>query len=150
LGGIDASHVTCVETDFNQRSWLEALQAQGFDRAIPTFILWEGVTMYLDEEAVRSTLGHLDQLAPGSCIAFDYFSRELVRGERPFSVIGKIFSGTVKLYYGEQFKFGISTWPPGHGHVCALTKDAGLAITEHEVFGEEVAWGGFVLAVIQS
>ena len=65
-GGVDADHVTFVETDFNQRSWFDALKAHGFDPAIPTFILWEGVTMYLDEDAVRSTLGHVAQLAPGS------------------------------------------------------------------------------------
>ncbi len=145
-GGIDADHVTFVETDFNQRSWFNALQDHGFDPALPTFILWEGVTMYL-EDAVRGTLGHLEKLAPGSRIAFDYLSRELVFGERPIFMIGKLFSGTIKLYYGEAFHFGISTRPPARDHVSAFFKEAGLALAEHGPFGKKVPWGGLVLAV---
>jgi hypothetical protein len=78
--GIDAAQVTFVETDFGQRSWLDALQEHGFDPALPSYVLWEGVTMYLDEDAVRSTLASLEKLAPGSRIAFDYLSYELVDG----------------------------------------------------------------------
>ena len=146
-GGIDADHVTFVETDFNQRSWFDALQDHGFDPALPTFILWEGVTMYLDEDAVRSTLAHVEKLARGSRIAFDYLSRELVFGERPFFVIGKLFSGTIKLYYGEAFRFGISTRPPARDRVSTFFKGSGLALAEHERFGRKVPWGGLVLAV---
>ena len=36
--------------------WLEKLVQAGFDPDKPTFFLWEGVTMYLDREAVESTL----------------------------------------------------------------------------------------------
>jgi O-methyltransferase involved in polyketide biosynthesis len=146
-GGIDTDHVTFVETDFDQRSWFNALQDHGFDPALPTFVLWEGVTMYLDEDAVRSTLGHVEELAPGSSIAFDYLSRELVFGKRPFTVIGKLFSGSIKLYYGEAFRFGISTRPPARNHVAALFKEAELALTEHEPFGGKLSWGGLVLVV---
>ena len=94
-GGIDADHVTFVETDFNQRSWFDALKDQGFDQTLPTYILWEGVTMYLDDDAVRTTLEHLQELAPGSCIAFDYFSRELLS-----SLLWKYVMMILWLYYG--------------------------------------------------
>jgi len=50
--GLASDHVTFVETDFNQKSWLEALEEQGFDPSLPSFILWEGVTMYLTAGAV--------------------------------------------------------------------------------------------------
>ncbi len=146
-GGIDAEHVTFVETDFNQRSWFDALQDHGFDPALPTFILWEGVTMYLDEDAVQSTLGHVAQLASGSRIAFDYLSRELVLGERPFFVIGRLLTGSLRLYYGESIRFGISTRSPAHDHVSAFFKKTGLASAEHELFGKKGAFGGLVLAV---
>ncbi len=106
--------------------------------------------MYLDEDAVRSTLGHVEKLAPGSQIAFDYLSRELVFGERSFSVIGNLFSGSIKLFYGETFQFGISTWPPAHDHLSAFFKETGLAIAEHEPFGKKVPWGGLALAVKES
>ena len=62
---VDADHVTFVETDLNQRSWFDALQEHGFDPALPTFILWEGVTMYLYEHTVRRTLGHSGKARAG-------------------------------------------------------------------------------------
>ena len=85
--GIESGHVTFVETDFNQVSWVDALQKHGFDPALPTFVLWEGVTMYLPEEAVRSTLAAVAELGPGSLIAFDYFAREFVEGEGGFKFL---------------------------------------------------------------
>ena len=144
--GIDAHHVTFVETDFNQRSWFEALQDHGFEPALPTFILWEGVTMYLDEDAVRSTLGQVAKLAPGSRIAFDYLSRELV-----FGILGRLFvSTTLKLYYGEYFRFGISVRPPVRDCVSAFVEQTGLALAEHQVFGKKLLLGGLALAVNHS
>ncbi len=141
-GGVDADHVTFVETDFNQRSWFDALKDHGFDPALPTFILWEGVTMYLDEDAVRSTLGHVEKLAPGSRIAFDYLSRESLSGG-----VWKLLSAIIKLYYGESFQFGISTQRPARDQVSAFVEQTGLALAEHEPFGNKVPFGGLVLAV---
>ncbi len=141
-GGVDADHVTFVETDFNQRSWFDALKDHGFDPALPTFILWEGVTMYVDEDAVRSTLGHVEKLAPGSRIAFDYLSRESLSGG-----VWKLLSAIIKLYYGESFQFGISTQRPARDQVSAFVEQTGLALAEHEPFGNKVPFGGLVLAV---
>ncbi len=103
--------------------------------------------MYLDEDAVRSTLGHVDKLAPGSRIAFDYLSHELVFGERPFFLLGKVFSGSMKLFYDEPFLFGISTRPPARERVSAFFEETELALAEWEPFGQKVPWGGLVLAV---
>ncbi|SVD80553.1 uncharacterized protein METZ01_LOCUS433407, partial [marine metagenome] len=53
---IPHDHVTFVETDFNQETWMDTLLTSGFDPNKTTYILWEGVTMYLTDEAVNSTL----------------------------------------------------------------------------------------------
>ena len=58
-------HVTFVETDFNQETWMEALLDSGFNPSLTTYILWEGVTMYLVEEAVRDTLNLIATLPAG-------------------------------------------------------------------------------------
>ncbi len=133
--GIDSSHVTFVATDFNQQPWLETLQAHGFDPAIPTYILWEGVTMYLDQEAVADSLHSLTTLAEGSVIAFDFFSEELVKAKGPFFLIGRLITLSFGLIYGEHIIWGFPMRiKAGESMVEYLSKQ-GLALSQFEVLG---------------
>ncbi len=149
-GGISSDHVTFVETDFNQKSWFQAVTEQGFDPTLPTFILWEGVTMYLDDEAVEATLRQVAQLAAGSRIAFDFMSRELVRAEAPYVWLGRGAKFGIK-FYNEHWLFGISTLAPAREHVDRLVTSQGLDLTEFEPLGDDRAgkfpFGGLALAV---
>ena len=61
--GLDTSHITFVACDFEQTSWLQALIGAGFDRSVPTFLIWEGVSMYLQESTVKATLAMVAELA---------------------------------------------------------------------------------------
>ena len=81
--GIPHDHVTFVETDFNQESWMGALLTCGFDPNKTTYILWEGVTMYLTDEAVNSTLALFSTLPQGSVIGADFFTEDMVKGNPP-------------------------------------------------------------------
>ncbi len=148
--GISVDHVTFVETDFNQKSWFQAATEQGFDPTLPTFILWEGVTMYLDDEAVEATLRQVAQLAAGSRIAFDFMSRELVRAEAPFVWLGRGAKFGIK-FYNERWLFGISTNAPAREHVDRLVTSQGLELAEYEPLGEDrdgkAPIGGLALAV---
>ena len=148
--GLSSHHVTFVETDFNQKSWFQALTERGFDSTLPTFILWEGVTMYLNDEAVEATLRQVAQLAPGSRIAFDFLSRELVRAEAPFEKLGKrVQSGT--KFYGEPFLYGIPTQAPAREHVEHLATSRGLDLADYEPMGnEDMPHGGLAMAICRS
>ena len=54
----------------------ERLLALGYDRGAKTIFIWEGVTYYLTEAAVRDTLERVRTLAaPGSTIVFDAWAR---------------------------------------------------------------------------
>jgi methyltransferase (TIGR00027 family) len=64
--GIDSSGVTFVPADFENEDWLACLTAAGFDRGKRSLFLWEGVTMYLDREAVEDTLRKIASTAHGS------------------------------------------------------------------------------------
>ncbi len=123
---------------------------QGFDPKLPTFILWEGVTMYLDDEAVEATLRQVAQLAAGSRIAFDFMSRELVRAEAPFVWLGRAVKFGI-TFYNEHFLFGISTHAPARDHVQGLVTSQGLELAEFEPLGDDrdgnVPFGGLALAV---
>jgi methyltransferase (TIGR00027 family) len=148
--GIPSDHVTFVETDFNHKSWVQAVTEQGFDPTLPTFILWEGVTMYLDDEAVEATLRQVAQLASGSRMAFDFMSRELVRAEPPFVWLGRYAKQGIK-FYKEHWHFGISTLAPARDHVDRLVTSQGLELTEYEPLGDDrdgkVPIGGLATAV---
>jgi O-methyltransferase involved in polyketide biosynthesis len=47
-------------------------------------VVWEAVTMYLDREAVESTLRKIAKTAAGTVVAFDYFSAELIESRSLF------------------------------------------------------------------
>jgi methyltransferase (TIGR00027 family) len=79
LGGYPtdaATHVTC---DFEREDFLDRLDASGFDRATPAVVVWEGVTYYLTEPAVRSTLERLAAgCHPESVLLFDHVGKKVV------------------------------------------------------------------------
>lgn len=62
-----------VAVDFERDSLDEALEQAGHRRGEPTFFIWEGVVMYLTDQAVRGTLSVVSaRSAPGSSIAINY------------------------------------------------------------------------------
>ncbi len=150
--GVEHSHVNFAPTDFNQQTWLESLTEHGFDPDLPTFILWEGVTMYLDDAAVDKTLAAVAGFAPGSRIAFDFFSRELVFGRKPYTVIGNYMKYALKSFYGESMHFGISTVAPARQRALDFFEGRGLEVESFESLGRESGrWtpiGGLIVATV--
>ena len=61
-----------VPIDFARGTLTSALCDAGFHADQPAFFSWLGVTMYLDNDAVLSTLREIAALPPGSGIVFDY------------------------------------------------------------------------------
>jgi len=80
------SHLVFVEIDFLRQTLAEVLAAAGFDPKRSAFFIWEGVTNYLDERAVDSTLRFVGGCATRSQIAFTYTHRGLLDGSGAFSV----------------------------------------------------------------
>ncbi len=71
---LPASNVTYLAVDFMRDSLRGVLATQGTVRR--AFIVWEGVTMYLDEGAIRATLLDLRAAVDaGSELTCDWFSR---------------------------------------------------------------------------
>lgn len=148
--GIDRSHVTFVEVDFNRQSWLQVLEEHGFDPTVPTHLIWEGVAMYLTEEAIVDTLRTVARLPEGSTLAFDYFARQLVKAQPPFRLMGKFTTLGIKWFYGEHIIFGYDMEPPARGKMVTWLTENGLQLRDYEcVSGEErgkMSMYGFVLA----
>ena len=134
LAGIAHNHVTFVETDFNQETWMEALSDSGFNPNLTTYILWEGVTMYLVEEAVRDTLNLIATLPSGSAVGMDFFSRDLIEGNPPYEKLSKAMHRTINLY-SENLQFGIATGENLSDGLEELLKESGLTLTRFEYIG---------------
>ena len=138
---IDASHVTFTAVDFEETFWLDALVENGFDRSAATFVLWEGVTMYLSESTVDATLKAVARLGAGSAIAFDYFPREwLTTGTGLYGLLGKYAKLAIKLIYGEAF---VNPGLPGERNALQeILAARGLVLTD---FDHVAARGKYVL-----
>ncbi|MFL6078345.1 MAG: class I SAM-dependent methyltransferase [Ornithinibacter sp.] len=80
LSGIEptAGQVVAVAVDLEHDPLAPVLRATGFDPALETTWVWEGVVPYLTSDAVAETVRHLAELsAPGSILVVNYQSRSV-------------------------------------------------------------------------
>ncbi len=82
LNGYPVDASTYVSCDFERDDFLDRLVAAGFDTNTPALLLWEGVTPYLSEDAIRATLARIAACHPESVLLFDYINRKLAQGNR--------------------------------------------------------------------
>jgi methyltransferase (TIGR00027 family) len=65
--------LTYIAVNFERDSLRAALEAGGHQKTQPTIWLWEGVVMYLTDEAIRGTLRTIaEQSAPSSGLILNY------------------------------------------------------------------------------
>ncbi len=105
LFGALPPNVTYVSIDFNEET-LDKLRACGYDPALKTLFLWEGVSYYLNAEAVDATLVWVrSNSASGSAIIFDYLYTAALTSQRQRGEIKRMqrYSGVT----GEKLVFGI-------------------------------------------
>lgn len=102
-----------VPVDFRQDKLGDVLAKAGYDPADKTFFIWEGVTMYLPEEAVEATLRWVAAQASGSTIIFDFLGAAIVKfmASADLSTFPeaaqKAFERLRRLTAGEPWIFGL-------------------------------------------
>jgi methyltransferase (TIGR00027 family) len=74
------AHVRLVPVDFSLQDLGSALVSPGYDRQMKTFFIWEAVTQYLPEPAIRKTFEFLSQAQAGSRLAFTYILQDFIAG----------------------------------------------------------------------
>lgn len=72
------THITYVPIDFNKQVLEDALNNEALDTRKPIFFIWEGVTQYITEEAVKSTLGFISKTVVGSAVVFTYILKDVI------------------------------------------------------------------------
>ncbi|MEJ2040785.1 MAG: SAM-dependent methyltransferase, partial [Desulfosarcinaceae bacterium] len=75
------AHVSYIPVDFIEEDFQTGLVANGYDRQLKTLFIWEGVTMYVDADAVEQTLTFIaNNVGSGSSLIFDYTYPEVIAG----------------------------------------------------------------------
>jgi methyltransferase (TIGR00027 family) len=95
-----------VSIDFNKQRLTDVLSEASYREGQQTLFLWEGVTMYLETEAVDGTLSFIRSNAAGrSIVAFDYVRASVLRREN--TLYGETGSYDRVARAGERWTFGI-------------------------------------------
>jgi methyltransferase (TIGR00027 family) len=80
LGGQIPASVRLVPIDIERQDLATALAEHGYQGDQRTFFVWEVVTQYLTEEAVRKTFNVLATAASGSRLVFTYIRQDFMDG----------------------------------------------------------------------
>ena len=141
--GIDAQHVTFVETDFSQEAWFNALEAAGYDANKRTIFLWEGVTLYLGEASVRRTLRTVKaNAAEGSIIVADIYAKQFVTGDY---APGLKASLPILDTTGEQLAFGLGMANDYQQSLDAFVTSEGLTLGTTHFMGTKTKKGTWMV-----
>lgn len=85
LGSVP-KNLTLVAVDFEKDDLAEKLEESGFDKTKVTCFIWEAVTQYLEEGAVRATFDFLKTAEPGSRVVFTYVQKAYLEGKEDFGM----------------------------------------------------------------
>lgn len=139
---VDTAHVTFVSVDFAQPDWFDGLLTAGYDPGKRTIFIWEGVTLYLNEEAVRNTLQTISKsTASGSVLGADLYTPAFTSG----SYYGwlKPFMSIVTSNTGERFDFGLAMQGEDRAAVEAFVSSEGFSLGKARFLGSKNSKGTF-------
>jgi methyltransferase (TIGR00027 family) len=129
LGGLPG-HVKYVALDFQRDRLPESLQGAGFNPLERSLFVWEGVSNYLTEDAVRSTLSCIGNSSQGTALAFTYVDRAVLDDPTHFIGGSEVQKAFARLK--EPWTFGI---PPsraaGFFEECGLELNYDLSAAEY-------------------
>ncbi len=116
-------NIEFYQIDFNTQNLDDLAKQHNLDFSKPTTIIWEGVTNYLTEEAVKSTFAFISKFATNSWIIFTYVHKKIL--EDPGSFLGgeKLLKDLDKIE--EKWTFGF--YPE---ELSEYLKAFGLILTE--------------------
>jgi methyltransferase (TIGR00027 family) len=94
-----------IEIDFRTESLADRLLDSGFSVGVRTFVVWEGVSMYLSRMDVSATLSTLREVCgSGSMLAMDFWHEP--GGNHPFDQVRRVATQAIRLI-GEPVTFGV-------------------------------------------
>jgi methyltransferase (TIGR00027 family) len=88
--------VKLLAMDFETDNLAERLEAEGYGSGRRIFYVWEGVTPYLTETAMRQTMADLAGAAPGSGLVFTFIRKDFLDGQAMYGARGIYEEAVVK------------------------------------------------------
>jgi methyltransferase (TIGR00027 family) len=104
LADTPASHVRRVPIDFLNEQPEDCLVASGYSPTIKSLFILEGVTNYLDANAVDSAFNLFSHSVPGSRVIFTYVHIDAINGTFPAPGLTALLERLRKI--GEAWTFG--------------------------------------------
>jgi len=86
LYGTVPAHVRLIPIDFDRQGLEGVLKSRGYSPDQKSFFIWEGVTQYISESAVRTVFEFLAQAKPMSRIVFTYITKDFVDGVKTYGL----------------------------------------------------------------
>ena len=114
--------IVFIPGDYVTDGLLRLLDANGFDFDLPTYVIWEGNTMYLNRPAVLDVLTDLRSSVGEFAISFDYLTE---------AVIGYATGDEQTSAFVRRFAEMGAPWHFGIDDVGALAGDAGLTLVDN-------------------
>jgi len=119
------SNITFISIDFNKESLEDKLILFGFDKNKKSLFILEGLTMYLDFDAINSTFDIINEFAgENSEIVFDYVYSSVLREENLYYGEFEVFNGVKDR--GEPWSFGIEK-----GEIESFLEDKNLKLIQN-------------------
>jgi methyltransferase (TIGR00027 family) len=126
------AHVTLVPIDFDRQELGTALAAHGYPADTKTFFIWEGVTQYLTEAGIRTTLDFFANAPAGSRLAFTYVRKDFIEGR---TLYGQKYAYKRFVLKDKSWLFGMD--PEG---VADFLGVYGWQVLEHLGYEELAEW----------
>jgi methyltransferase (TIGR00027 family) len=122
------THITLVPINFIDQELGSVLSAYGYTTDTKTFFIWEAVSQYLTETAVRQTFNFLAQTPTGSQLTFTYVRKDFVDGKKLYGQ-DALYEGMIVK--GKAWHFGFEP-----EKVANFLSEYGWQIVEHLGYDE--------------
>jgi methyltransferase (TIGR00027 family) len=119
--GIDAK-VTFIPGNYVTDGLIDLLKQSDFDFDLPTFVIWEGNTMYLPSDTNKQILRQLKRHAKQFCVSFDYLAEAVIT-----RTTGDV--GITNL--ADSFADMGAPWISGIGDIRTFAQGQGLNVIEN-------------------
>lgn len=117
-----AADLTLIPGDYVRDGLLELLIRHGFALEVPTYIIWEGNTMYLPLHGIRFVLAQLASALGEFRISFDFVSDKVVDGTTGNPAVAALV---------DMFASLGAPWLTGLADPRALARELGLDVVDH-------------------